>query len=153
MSTLKKLDWIFSKSSSKISYFPEFPTLAKFKVFPRTVITGNYRWEFPPLVFPCQPGYQNTGTMTATSTAEHTGSPQGFYQGFDKTVFSAVQGIWYPDKTPPGQNTPCSFWHRWTQHPSCFLQGGHNTPCNFWTFLKSPLSCGQKNPRTKSPWC
>ena len=30
----------------------------------------------------------------------------------------------------PGQNTPCSFWHRWTKHPSCFLQGGHNTPCN-----------------------
>ena len=32
-----------------------FATLAKFRVFPRTVITGNYRWEFPPPVFPGQP--------------------------------------------------------------------------------------------------
>ena len=45
----------FSKKSSKISYFPVFPTLAKFGVFPRTVITGNYHWEFPPPVFPGQP--------------------------------------------------------------------------------------------------
>ena len=45
----------FSKNGSKISYFPVFPTLAKFGVFPRTVITGNYHWEFPPPVFPGQP--------------------------------------------------------------------------------------------------
>ena len=44
----------------------------------------------------------------------------------------------YPDKTPPGQNTPCSFWHRWMKHPSCFLQGGHNTPCNFWQGGQNP---------------
>ena len=48
----------FSKNSYKISYFPVFPTLAKFGVFPRTVITGNYRWEFPPPVFPGQPWIQ-----------------------------------------------------------------------------------------------
>ena len=39
---------------------------------------------------------------------------------------------------PPGQNTPCSFWHRWTKHPSCFLQGGHNTPCNLWKGGQNP---------------
>ena len=41
----------FSSNSSKISYFPVFPTLPKFGVFPRTVITGNYHWEFPPPVY------------------------------------------------------------------------------------------------------
>ena len=45
----------FSSNSSKISYFPVFPTLPKFGVFPRTVITGNYHWEFPPPVFTGQP--------------------------------------------------------------------------------------------------
>ena len=54
----------FSKNSSKISYFPVFPTLAKFGVFPRTVITGNYRWEFPPPVFPGQP-WQQAGLALA----------------------------------------------------------------------------------------
>ena len=44
----------------------------------------------------------------------------------------------YPDKTPPGHNTPCSFWHRWTKPPSSFLQGGHNTPCNFWQGGQNP---------------
>ena len=38
-----------------MSYFPVFPALPKFGVFPRTVITGNYRWEFPPPVFTGQP--------------------------------------------------------------------------------------------------
>ena len=52
----------FSKNSSKISYFPVFPTLAKFGVFPRTVITGNYRWEFPPTVFPGQPWKKDINT-------------------------------------------------------------------------------------------
>ena len=47
----------FSSNSSRISYFPVFPTLPKFGVFPRTVITGNYRWEFPPPVFTGQPCY------------------------------------------------------------------------------------------------
>ena len=59
----------FGKNSSKISYFPVFPTLAKFGVFPRTVITGNYRWEFPPLVFPGQPCYLPTSKMMGRSTA------------------------------------------------------------------------------------
>ena len=32
----------------------------------------------------------------------------------------------YPDNIPSGQNPLCSFLHRWTKSPSCFLQGGHN---------------------------
>ena len=39
------------KKKKKKSYFPLFPILLKFGVFPRTVITGKYQWEFPPLVF------------------------------------------------------------------------------------------------------
>ena len=68
-----------------------------------------------------------------------------------------MAGTGYPDKTPPGQNTPCSFWHRWTKHPSCFLQGGHKPPAtfdrvdktplvSFARWIKSPLSCGQNPP-------
>ena len=39
----------FSKNISKISYFPVFPTLAKFGVFPRTVITaGNSHHRYFP---------------------------------------------------------------------------------------------------------
>ena len=32
----------------------------------------------------------------------------------------------YPDNIPSRQNPLCSFLHRWTKSPSCFLQSGHN---------------------------
>ena len=35
--------------------FQYFPVCPIFGVFPRTVITGIYQWEFPPPVFPTQP--------------------------------------------------------------------------------------------------
>ena len=59
----------FSKNSFKISYFPVFPTLAKFGVFPRTVITGNYRCEFPPPLFPRQPCLKGRWLTASDDTA------------------------------------------------------------------------------------
>ena len=53
-------------------------------------------------------------------------------------LWSIIRTVSLRTKHPPGQNTPCSFWHRWTKHPSCFLQGGHNTPCNLWKGGQNP---------------
>ena len=63
------------------------------------------------------------------------GSNKGYFLTCRSTVHMLKR---YPDKTPPGHNTPCSFWHRWTKPPSSFLQGGHNTPCNLWKGGQNP---------------
>ena len=69
---------------------------------------------------------------------------------------------WYPDNIPSGQNPLCSFLHRWTKSPSCFLQGGHNPlwnflqdghnpPRDFYKVDKIPSIRWTKSPSDKTP--